>query len=57
MTYELFELALEPYDYDPDEGLELKPDIDAEIDQSIADYESGKIIPIPIEEVASNLRL
>ena len=51
VAYELLELVLEAYDYDPDEGLELKPDIDAEIDQSIADYESGKIKPIPIEEV------
>lgn len=57
VTYELFELALEPYEYDPDEGLELKPDIDAEIDQSIADYESGKVKPIPIEDVARKLEL
>ncbi len=57
VAYELFELALEAYDYDPDEGLELKPDIVAEIDQSIADYESGKIKPIPIEEVARKLGL
>ncbi len=57
VAYELFELALEAYDYDPDEGLELKPDIDAEIDQSIADYESGKIKSIPIEEVARKLGL
>lgn len=57
VAYELFELALEVYHYDPDEGLELKPDIDAEIDKSIADYESGKIKPIPIEEVAKKLGL
>ncbi len=57
VAYELFELALEAYHYDPDEGLELKPDIDAEIDQSIADYESGKIKAIPIEEVAKKLGL
>ena len=57
VAYELLELALEAYDYDPDEGLELRPDIDAEIDQSIADYESGKIKPIPIEEVARKLGL
>ncbi len=57
VTYELFELALEDYDYDPDEELELKPDIDAEINQSIADYESGKIKSIPIEDVARKLGL
>ncbi len=57
VAYELFELALEAYHYDPDEGLELKPDIDAEIDKSIADYESGKIKPIPIEDVAKKLGL
>ncbi len=57
VTYELLELELESYDFDPDEGLELKPDIDAEIDQSIADYESGKIETVPIEEVARKLGL
>ena len=57
VAYELLELALEAYHYDPDEGLELKPEISAEIDQSIADYESGRVKPIPIKKVAKKLGL
>lgn len=57
VAYELLELALEACDYDPDEGLELKPHISAEIDKSIAGYESGKVKPIPVEEVAKKLGL
>lgn len=57
VAYELFELVLDPYHYDPDEGLELRPEVAAEIDQSIADYESGKVKAIPIEEVAKELGL
>jgi hypothetical protein len=37
--------------------LELKPEISAEIDQSIADYESGRVKPIPIKKVAKKLGL
>lgn len=57
VAYELLELALEAYHYDPDEGLELRPEISAEIDQSISDYESGSVKPAPIEKVAKKLRL
>ena len=57
VAYELFELALDPYHYDPDEGLELRPEVAAEIDQSIADYESEKVKAIPIEEAAKKLGL
>ena len=57
VAYELFELALEDYHYDPDEGLEIRPEIEAEIDQSIADYESGKVKTIPVEEVVRKLGL
>ena len=57
VAYELFELALEDYHYDPDEGLEIRPEIEAEIDQSIADHESGKVKAIPVEEVVRKLGL
>lgn len=57
VAYELLELALEAYHYDPDEGLELKPEISAEIDQSVTDYEVGKVKPIPIEKVSKKLGL
>ena len=55
VAYELLELALEAYHYNPDEGLQLRPEISAEIDQSIADYESGKVKPVPIEKIAKKL--
>ena len=51
VAYELLELALEAYHYDPDEGLELRPEISAEIDRSIADYKSGRVKPVPLETV------
>ena len=51
VAYELFELVLDPYHYDPDEGLELRPEVAAEIDQSIAEVEAGTAELIPFEEV------
>ena len=35
------EQFLEDYDYDPDEGLELRPEVAAELEQSIAEVEAG----------------
>lgn len=35
------EQFLENYDYDPDEGLELRPEVAAELEQSIAEVEAG----------------
>ena len=35
------EQFLENYDYDPDEGLELRPEVDAELDRSIAEVKAG----------------
>lgn len=57
IAYELLELTLEAYHYDPDDGFELRPEISAEIDQSIVDYESGKVKPVPIEKAAKKLGL
>ena len=57
VAYELLELTLEAYHYDPDEGLELRPEISAEVDQSIADYESGSVQAVPMEKVAKKLGL
>ena len=51
VAYELFELVLDAYHYDPDEGLELRPEVAAEIDQSIAEVEAGTAELIPFEEV------
>lgn len=41
VAYELLELALEAYHYDPDEGLELRPEVIERLEQSIADIEAG----------------
>ena len=49
------EQFLEDYDYDPDEGLELRPEVAAELEQSIAEYESGKVKGRSLEEVAMDL--
>ena len=35
------EQFLEDYDYDPDEGLELRPEVAAELDRSIAEVKAG----------------
>ena len=55
VAYELLELALEEYHYDPDEGLEMRPEFLKELDQRIADYEAGKAKLIPADEVFKKL--
>ena len=49
------EQFLEDYDYDPDEGLELRPEVAEELERSIADYKSGKVKGRSLEEVAKDL--
>ena len=51
------EQFLEDYDYNPDEGLELRPEMAERLEQSVADYESGTVKAISIEEVAKKLGL
>jgi hypothetical protein len=41
VAYERLELALEEYHYDPDEGLELRPEVLERLEQSVADIEAG----------------
>ena len=41
VAYELLELVWEEYDYDPDEGLELRPEVLERLEQSVADIEAG----------------
>ena len=55
VAYELLELALEDYHYDPDEGLELRPEVAERLDQSVAEVEGGTAELIPFEEVAKKL--
>ena len=52
VAYELLELALEDYHYDPDEGLELRPEVAERLEQSVAEVEAGTAEVIPLEEVA-----
>lgn len=52
VAYELLEVAFEDYHYDPDEGLELRPEFVEELDQRIADHEAGTAETISLEEVA-----
>jgi hypothetical protein len=51
------EQFLEDYYYDPDEGLELRPEVAERLERSVAEHESGKVKAIPIEEVAKKLGL
>ena len=55
VAYELLELALEGYHYDPDDGFELNPEVEAEIGQAEADYKAGKIQGITMDELAAKL--
>ena len=52
VAYELLELVLEAYHYDPDEGLELRPEVAERLDRSVAEVEAGTAKLIPFEEVA-----
>lgn len=49
------EQFLEGYEYDPDEGFEILSKVAEEVNRSIADYESGKVMGRSLEEVAKKL--
>lgn len=55
VAYEFLELALEEYYYDPDDGLEMRPEFLEALDRRIADYEAGKAELIPMDEVFKKL--
>ncbi|MXV73516.1 hypothetical protein F4Z99_04460 [Candidatus Poribacteria bacterium] len=57
VCYLELEQFLEDYYYNPDEGLELRPEVAERLERSVAEYESGKVKAIPIEEVAKELGL
>lgn len=57
VAYELLELDLEEYHYDPDEGLEMHPEFLEEFDRRIADYEAGKAKLIPTDEFFKKLEI
>ena len=52
VAYELLEVAFEDYHYDPDEGLELRPEFAEELEKRIADHEAGEAKMFTLEEVA-----
>ena len=55
VAYELLELALEAYHYDPDEGLEMRPEFLEEFEKRVAEYESGKAELIPMDAFLKKL--
>ena len=57
VCYLELEQFLEDYHYDPDEGLELRPEVAERLERSVAEHASGKVKSIPIEEVAKKLGL
>ena len=57
VCYLELEQFLEDYHYNPDEGLELRPEVAARLEQSVAEVEAGTAELIPIEEVAKQLGL
>ena len=52
VAYELLEVAFEDYYYDPDEGLELRPEFAEGLEKRIADHEAGTAETFTLEEVA-----
>lgn len=57
VCYLELEQFLEDYYYDPDEGLELRPEVAERLERSVAEVEAGTAELIPIEEVAKELGL
>ena len=55
MCYLELEQFLEDYYYDPDEGLELRPEVAERLERSVAEVEAGTAELIPLEEVAKEL--
>ena len=55
VCYLELEQFLEDYYYDPDEGLELRPEVAERLERSIAEVEAGTAELIPLEEVAKEL--
>lgn len=49
------EQFLEDYDYDPDEGLELRPEVEERLERSVAEVEAGTAELIPLEDIAKEL--
>ena len=55
VCYLELEQFLENYYYDPDEGLELRPEVAERLERSVAEVEAGTAELIPLEEVAKKL--
>ena len=55
VCYLELEQFFEDYHYDPDEGLELRPEVAERLERSVAEVEAGTAELIPLEEVAKDL--
>ncbi|MCY3741023.1 MAG: hypothetical protein OXH00_08375 [Candidatus Poribacteria bacterium] len=55
VCYLELEQFLEDYYYDPDEGLELRPEVAERLERSVAEVEAGTAELISLEEVAKEL--
>ncbi len=55
LCYLELEQFLENYYYDPDEGLELRPEVAERLERSVAEVEAGTAELISLEEVAKEL--
>ena len=55
VCYLELEQFLENYYYDPDEGLELRPEVAERLERSVAEVEAGTAELISLEEVAKEL--
>ena len=55
VCYVELEQFLEDYYYDPDEGLELRPEVAERLERSVAEVEAGTAELISLEEVAKEL--
>ena len=57
VAYELLELVLEAYHYDPDEELELQPEVAERLERSIAAVAAGTAELIPLEKAADEFKI
>lgn len=55
VCYLELEQFFEDYDYNPDDGLELRPEVAERLERSVAEVEAGTAELIPLEEVAKDL--
>lgn len=55
VCYLEFEQFLEDYDYDPDEGLELRPEFAEELDRHVTEFETGEVEMVSFDDAFREL--